>query len=109
MTASQKEREEAIRQVCEYWAYQTKGYYLMSFWEMASHLNNYWHSPKFLSKNDDSNKENYHSGDHYAINSYDFGKLRRMISFTVRRINGARIEKLGYADFYFVPIKQVKK
>ncbi len=103
MTEKFDKRQEAILDMCNSYAYKEKGYYLVSFWDLAHHLNNCWKSKLFVDKDKCAiGTEHY---DFWAIKSYDTYKLRRPINWTIRKMKGKVIQQ-NYCTFYKIKIRR---
>ena len=103
MKSKQKEREDAIIDVCRSYAYRTKGKWLISFWELADNLNNGWYAHLFLKK--DWELIDTECGGDCGIASHNLHKLRRMINWTINRMKGAKTIKQYINDFYEIKMR----
>ena len=86
-----KKRIKAIYEICEKFAYETDdGYYIISLWELADNLNNYWFSNLFF-----TGKERGISFKKYftelALEPYELHHYINRLKTTIKKIEGASL------------------
>ena len=88
----QKEREEAIMKICRNHGLKQKGHYIISFWDLAYHLNNCWYAPLFVSiSSTDEPHINRWTPTRWSIKSYQLHCFRRMVNWTIKRMDDAEM------------------
>ena len=104
MTKSkQPEREEAIADVVDKWAFDEGDTYITSFLDLAWNLNNYWNAHLFVNKKFKDSINYTNDEKYWGVPSYHIDEFRKMVNFTVSRMNGAEIIRQGengYKVFY---------
>jgi hypothetical protein len=111
MDSKQIERQNAIMHICERYAYKDKGYYQISFWELAAHLNNCWYAELFVSRKLANPKYNKlgRKDTSFAVDNFSEHMFLRMVNETCKKWKDCRIIKQGgnnpYITFYRIRIK----
>ena len=97
MSRLMSKRFKAIMDMVYNYGYIGTDYYLISFWDLASNLNNCWHSPLFVNEKYKDNQYRYRKD--WAIPYYMVGEAYHMLDKTVSKMGGKIINQNKFNDY----------
>jgi len=106
----EKEKIEAILEVCNEYAYDAGDCWIISTWELSWHLDNWWYSPLFFKEWELKRykiSKMYESQGKYAIPFHMLDYLTRRVKRTLEKIEGVEINKRRNSIWFKIP-KQVR-
>ena len=94
-----EKRMEGVRRVISEEGFMLPdGDKVISFWELASTLNNWWYAPVFV--NPKLKSEDYDGRDSWAVDEYRIGDFKRGINYAVKHMKDVILVMQGYNIFY---------